>query len=158
MESPRLGLTIGRHIGLDQESSGVWESRPSIHNDGTSLIIYAVFVGGLVVGTIVVALTYVVSGGQATFDDYVNAFTLGFTVGAAIGGGVGLAYKVLGGARLGAAMSVTAAADDAVRLVGPKHAMGRGGGLRQVPDELLADMRLGEIRYYHRYSANGSGD
>ena len=71
----------------------------AIPTGGASLVLYAV-AGGLIVGTIFVAATYVLSGGQATFDDYVNAFALGFTIGAVIGGGVYAAFGVGGRAAL----------------------------------------------------------
>ena len=81
----------------------------AIPSGGTSLIAYAALVGGIVVGAIFVAYTYVSSGGSATFDDYLAAFTLGFTIGAVIGGGVGYAFKVIRAApELGAARATTA--------------------------------------------------
>jgi len=41
---------------------------------------------GVVVGAIFMAATYVLSGGKATTDDYIAAFSLGFIVGTVIGG------------------------------------------------------------------------
>lgn len=74
----------------------------AIPTGGGSLALYAAIAGGLIVGTIFVALTYVTSGGSATLDDYINAFALGFTIGAVIGGGAYAAFGVEGEAALAA--------------------------------------------------------
>jgi len=79
----------------------------SLPSGGTSLAIYAAVVaGGLIVGAIFVAYTYVASAGSASFDDYVSAFTLGFTIGAVVGGGAYALFGVEGKAALGVGRAI----------------------------------------------------
>ncbi len=56
-----------------------------IPTGGGSAALYMV-VAGLIGGTIAVAVTYAVTGGHASANDYYLAFTIGFAVGAVIGG------------------------------------------------------------------------
>ena len=61
-----------------------------------------ILVMGLLVGAIFVAGEAVLSGGHATANEYIEAFTWGFMVGTVIGAGVARAFALRGAARLAA--------------------------------------------------------
>ncbi len=56
----------------------------AIPTGGGSLAVYGI-IGGLIVGTIAIAVDYLLTGGSATAEDYLSAFVWGFMIGAAIG-------------------------------------------------------------------------
>jgi len=101
--------------GLVAQYGGFWNDLRNFFNSPTGKLVTAtVAVVGIVtmqpevtafavgVGLIFVAATYVLSGGKATRDDYVAAFSLGFIIGTVIGGGLGFGVEREAG-ELGAA-------------------------------------------------------